>query len=111
MLVSPFCIIEDIMKTKFAVAKKNSLHPTIYLANISFKMNEEGLSKFLNNFGKVTYLFMPTDKRTKSRIGTAFIQYSKKDEFEKALKVLNGKPFMGRTLKARIANENNKAQS
>ena len=95
------------MKTKFAVAKKNPNHPTIYLANISFKMNEEGLSKFLSTYGKVTYLFMPTDKKTKKRIGTAFVQYSKKAEFDKALLSLDGKAYMGRTLKARRAIENN----
>lgn len=98
--------LEVTMKPKFAVAKKNPIHPTIYLANISFKMNEEGLSKFLSTFGKVTYLFMPIDKRTKKKIGTAFIQYSKKNEYEKALNALDGKPYMGRTLKASKAIEN-----
>lgn len=94
------------MKTEFAVAKKNALVPTVYLGNLSYKLNEEGLKKFLSTYGKVTYLFMPKDKRTKKAKGVAFIQYSKKDEFERALKALNGKAYMGRTLKASVAIEN-----
>lgn len=94
------------MKSKYAVAKKNALVPTMYLANISYKLNEEGLQKFLSTYGKVTYLFMPRDKRTKKVQGTAFAQYSNKEEFERAIRVLNGKAFMGRTLKATKAIEN-----
>lgn len=94
------------MKEKFAVAKKNAFVPTIYLGNLSFKITEEGLQKFLSNYGKVTYLYMPRDKKSKKLNGTAFIQFSKKEEYERALKSLNGKSYMGRTLKAVQAVEN-----
>ena len=60
------------MKSPFAVAKKNALVPTLYVGNLNYKLNEEGLQKFLSTYGKVTYLFMPTDKRTKRRKGIAF---------------------------------------
>jgi|GEM_PF-2141031 len=94
------------MKTEYAVAKKNALIPTLYLGNLSFKMREEGLEKFLSSFGKVTYLYIVKDKRSKKSKGIAFAQFSKKEEFEKALKILDGKTFMGRTLKASQAVEN-----
>ncbi|MEC7277095.1 MAG: RNA-binding protein [Bdellovibrionota bacterium] len=94
------------MKSPFAVAKKNALVPTLYVGNLNYKLNEEGLQKFLSTYGKVTYLFMPTDKRTKRRKGIAFAQFSKKDEFERALSGLNGRPYMGRKLKVSKAVEN-----
>lgn len=94
------------MKTTYAVQKKNALIPTLYIGNLSYKLNEESLQKFLGNFGQVTYLFMPKDKRTKKRKGIAFAQFSKKDDFEKALKVLDGKSYMGRALKVSKAIEN-----
>lgn len=94
------------MKTPFAVTKKNALVPTLYLGNLSYKLNEQGLQKFLSNYGKVTYLYMPKTKHTKKSQGIAFAQFSKKEEFERALKVLNGKDYMGRTLKASKAIEN-----
>lgn len=94
------------MKDTFAVTKKNAFVPTLYLANLSFKLNEQGLSKFLSSYGKVTYLFMPKNKKTKKNTGVAFVQFSKKFEFEKALKALEGKAYMGRTLKASVAIEN-----
>ena len=94
------------MKTPFAVTKKNALVPTLYLGNLSYKINEQGLQKFLSTFGKVTYLFIPKAKHTRKSKGIAFAQFSKKEEFEKALKILNGKEFCGRTLKASKAIEN-----
>ncbi len=94
------------MKTPFSVSKKNALVPTLYLGNLSYKLNEQGLQKFLSTYGKVTYLFMPKEKHTKKSKGIAFVQYSKKEEFERALKILNGKDYMGRTLKASKAIEN-----
>jgi RNA recognition motif-containing protein len=94
------------MKTKFAVAKKNPLIPTLYVANISYKLTEEGLDKFLNRYGKVTYMYLVRDKKTKKSKGVAFVQYAKKEEFYNALKALDGKPFMERTLKASQAIEN-----
>lgn len=94
------------MKTKFAVTKKNALVPTLYVGNLSYKLNEEGLQKFLSNYGKVTYLFMPRSKHNKKSQGIAFAQFSNKEEFERALRVLNGKDYMGRKLKASKAIEN-----
>ena len=94
------------MKTKYAVAKKNPLIPTLYVANLSYKLTEEGLDKFLNRYGKVTYMYLVRDKKTKKSKGVAFVQYARKEEFYNALKALDGKPFMDRTLKASQAIEN-----
>ncbi len=94
------------MKTKFAVAKKNPLIPTLYVGNLSYQLTEEGLSKFLSRYGKLTYMYLVRDKKTKKSKGIAFAQFNKKEEFYNALRALEGKPFMGRTLKASQAIEN-----
>ncbi|MCF8060390.1 MAG: RNA-binding protein [Bacteriovoracaceae bacterium] len=94
------------MKTPFAVAKKNANIPTLYLGNLPYHLKEEGILQLFKNIGKVTYVYVVKDKRTKKSKGIAFVQLSKKEEFEKALRVLNGKDYDGRSLKVSQAIEN-----
>jgi RNA recognition motif-containing protein len=94
------------MNTPFAVAKKNAFIPTLYVGNLPYGVREEGIVKLFQGLGKVTYVYVVIDKRSKKSKGIAFVQLAKKEDFEKAIRILDGKDYMGRTLKVSMAIEN-----
>lgn len=79
---------------------------TIYVANLNYKRDEDGIKKLFSPFGKVKDVYILTDKKTKLKTGVAFVRMFNKDEAKEAIKKLNGKEVDGRSLKVSIAEDN-----
>lgn len=81
---------------------------TIYISNIPYKVNDNGLKELLKPFGGTIYsVHLSRDPVTKKRKGIAFIRMSKPEAAE-AINKLNGFVFKGRTLVVKIANDHGK---
>ena len=81
---------------------------TIYISNIPYKVNDNGLKELLKPFGGTIYsVHLSRDPVTKKRKGIAFIRMSKPEAAE-AINKLNGFEFKGRTLVVKIANDHGK---
>lgn len=81
---------------------------TIYISNIPYKVNDNGLKELLKPFGGTIYsVHLSRDSVTKKRKGIAFIRMSKPEAAE-AINKLNGFVFKGRTLVVKIANDHGK---
>ncbi|CAG8833687.1 22910_t:CDS:1, partial [Racocetra persica] len=71
---------------------------TIYVSNVSYTSNEQGLEELGSKFGKVESVRMPRDYEGRSR-GYGFIEFSHEEEAAKAMEGLNGFEFEGRELR------------
>lgn len=81
---------------------------TIYISNIPYKVNDNGLKELLKPFGGTIYsVHLSRDPVTKKRKGIAFIRMSKPEAAE-VINKLNGFVFKGRTLVVKIANDHGK---
>ncbi|CAG8710354.1 2552_t:CDS:1, partial [Cetraspora pellucida] len=71
---------------------------TIYVSNVSYTSNEQGLEELGSKFGKVESVRMPRDYEGRSR-GYGFIEFSQEEDAAKAMEGLNGLEFEGRELR------------
>ena len=78
---------------KTAKEKKSRL----IIRNLSFKATDDKLKSHFSTFGDVTDVNI-LKKKDGKMVGCAFIQYSNVKEASKALKELNGKPFLQRPI-------------
>lgn len=79
---------------------------TLYLAGLNYSKNEADIKKQFERFGMVSYVRMIRDAKTQKKKGIAFVQMPNKIDALKAVKVLNGKQWAGRTLKVEVARDN-----
>ncbi|KAG0473914.1 hypothetical protein HPP92_015771 [Vanilla planifolia] len=71
---------------------------TIFLTNVHFAANKDTLSRHFNKFGEVLKVIIVTDPATGQPIGSAYVEFLRKESAELALS-LNGTSFMSRILK------------
>lgn len=81
---------------------------TIYVGNLNYKKDEEGIKKMFSTFGRVKDVYILTDAKTKLKKGIAFVRMYKMDEAQKAINSLNGREIDGRTLKVSKAIDSKK---
>jgi len=70
----------------------------IYVGNLSFDVDDEGLKSLFTEFGEVTSARVITDRETGRPRGFGFVEMPTQSEAEEAIKALNGKESNGRTL-------------
>jgi len=85
---------------------RSSTQNTIYVGNLRYTINEDGLRKMFSKFGNVSYIRLILCPETQKSKGIAFIQMEKKSSTQMAISKLNNKVVGGRTLKVSIAQEN-----
>ncbi len=83
---------------------------TIYVGNLSFKVNEDQLLELFSEFGDVSSAKIITDRETGRSRGFGFVEMSDEGEATQAIEDLHEADFMERALvvnKARPKKENN----
>lgn len=71
---------------------------TIFISNVHFAATKDTLSRHFNKFGEVLKVIIATDPATCQPIGSAYVEFLRKESAELALS-LNGTSFMSRILK------------
>ncbi|KAL0914768.1 hypothetical protein M5K25_015145 [Dendrobium thyrsiflorum] len=71
---------------------------TIFVSNVHFAATKDTLSRHFNKFGEVLKVIIATDPATCQPIGSAYVEFLRKESAELALS-LNGTSFMSRILK------------
>ncbi len=70
----------------------------IYVGNLSYKIDEEGLKKVFSEIGEVQSVKIITDAMTGQSKGFGFIEMTSEADAEKAISTLNGSTLMDRTI-------------
>ncbi len=82
---------------------KNKPSNTVYLSNLSYERDRNGLKSLISKFGVIKYIKIIVEPTTLQSRGMAFIEMGSVAEATKAIESLNGKIVDGRTLKANFA--------
>ena len=75
----------------------------IYVGNLSRDVSEAELREAFQAFGEIQSCNIIKDKFTGESRGFGFVEMPNKEEAEKAISMLNGKDFKGRSLKVNEA--------
>jgi len=75
----------------------------IYVGNLSYEATEQDLIQAFSAFGEVTAVNVIKDRMTNRPRGFAFVTMGSAEGGTAAIKEMNGKDFMGRTLKVNEA--------
>ena len=75
----------------------------IYVSNLSFKVEDEDLREFFEDYGEVTSAKVITDKFTRRSRGFGFVEMPDNNAAEKAIKELDGAVVEGRTISVTVA--------
>ena len=78
---------------------------TVYIGNLSYTKTEGQIKRIFAKYGKVGFVRIVLDEKTKKSKGIAFVQMFNPNSAVEAIKVLDGKEIDGRTLKVSIAQE------
>ncbi|MDP3888968.1 MAG: RNA-binding protein [bacterium] len=77
----------------------------IYVGNLPYQATEDSLRELFEEFGPVASVKIIMDKFTGKSKGFAFIEMETNEGGEQAIENLDGKDFLGRTLKVNKALE------
>ena len=77
----------------------------VYVSNLSFNTDNDGLRKLFEEFGKVTSARVISDKETGRSRGFGFVEMESEAEAKEAIKALNNKEIEGRSMSVSIAKE------
>ena len=83
--------------------KQYTLDSTVYVGNLNYKRDQEGLKKHFSKYGKVQSVKLIMESGQDRSKGIAFIKMRKPEQAQGAIKGLNGALVDGRTLKASLA--------
>lgn len=75
-----------------------TMNSKIYVGNLSFQTNEDGLRQTFGQFGSVTDIYLATDRETGRPRGFAFVTMGTADEAKAAIEKMNGTDLDGRAL-------------
>ncbi len=70
----------------------------IFIAGLSFKVNDADLSSLFEEYGNITSAKVVTDRMTGRSKGYGFVEMEDNDAATKAIAELNGAEFDGRTI-------------
>lgn len=82
---------------------KSATNTTVYISNLSYKRDRNGLRALFTKFGKIKEINIIVEPRTGQPRGMAFVEMSSVEEAQAAIKGLNGQVIDGRTAKAKWA--------
>lgn len=77
----------------------------VYVSNLSFSTDDDGLRKLFEQFGKVSSARVITDKETGRSRGFGFVEMDSDKEGNTAIKELNNKEIDGRAMSVSVARE------
>lgn len=75
----------------------------LYVGNLPFRVTEEELRDLFGAHGEVVNATIVMDRDTGRPRGFGFIEMSNDDEAQAVIQNLDGKDFMGRSLKVNVA--------
>jgi len=70
----------------------------IYVGNLSYGVDEDGLKQTFGEFGEVTSVKIISDKFTGRSKGFGFVEMASDDQGKEAIEALNGKEMDGRNV-------------
>ena len=82
---------------------KNKPSSTVYLSNLSYERDRNGIRSLLKKFGKILTIKIIVEPKTNQSRGMAFIEMESIEEATVVIKEMNGKIVDGRTVKANFA--------
>lgn len=82
---------------------KNKPSTTVYLSNLSYERDRNGIKSLISKFGIIKSIKIIVEPKTNQSRGMAFIEMGTKEEAKNAIEALDGKVVDGRTLKANYA--------
>lgn len=81
----------------------NPKNTTVYLSNLSYSRDRNGLRSLASPFGKIKEIKIIVDPETNKSKGMAFIEMERVEDAQRMIKELNGTTLDQRTLKANWA--------
>ncbi|MBD3334417.1 MAG: RNA-binding protein [Candidatus Eisenbacteria bacterium] len=75
----------------------------LYVGNLSYDAGEDELRELFSAYGEVVSAKVISDRETGRPRGFAFVELAQAEDAQKAIEELNGKDFMGRSLKVNMA--------
>jgi RNA recognition motif-containing protein len=75
----------------------------LYVGNLAYSATEDDLRKLFTQAGEVQSVNVIKDRDTGRSKGFAFVEMSTQSEAEKAISLLTGSSFQGRTLTVNLA--------
>ncbi len=82
----------------------------MYVGNISYNATEEELRELFSEYGEIASLKIMKDQFTDRSKGFGFIEMANDEDAKKAMAGLNGKDFMGKSLRVAEARPQQKRQ-
>ncbi|KIC72159.1 Uncharacterized protein PRO82_000111 [Candidatus Protochlamydia amoebophila] len=82
----------------------------IFVGNLSWKTSEEQLKAHFEAFGKVVSAKIVTDQMTGKSKGFGFVEMESANDAENAIRELNGKPLVDRSLRVSLAQERDRSE-
>jgi cold-inducible RNA-binding protein len=70
----------------------------LFIGNISYNTNEQGLRAFFEEFGPIVSAKIVTDRETGRSRGFGFVEYEDRESAEKAISARNGANLDGKDL-------------
>jgi len=70
----------------------------IYVGNLSYGVDEDGLKQTFGEYGEVTSVKIISDKFTGRSKGFGFVEMANDDQGKEAIEALNGKEMDGRNI-------------
>jgi RNA recognition motif-containing protein len=70
----------------------------IFIAGLSFKVNDTDLANLFEEYGQITSAKVITDRQTGRSKGYGFVEIDDNEAAEKAIAELNGAEYDGRTI-------------
>jgi len=81
------------------------MNTRLYVGNLSFNTNADGVRAAFEQFGTVTDVHLVTDRETGRARGFAFVTMGTPDEAAKAIEGMDGTTLDGRSLRVNEAEE------
>jgi RNA recognition motif-containing protein len=76
----------------------------LYVGGLDYGVNDENLADYFGSFGEVRSARVIIDRSSGQSKGYGFVELLPARAAQDAIRELNGKDFLGRTLSVRIAN-------
>jgi len=83
------------------------MNKKLYIGNLDYDTSEEELKEAFSEAGEVEDANIITDRNTGRSRGFGFVEMGSEEEAEKAIELMDGKEFEGRTLKVDEARPKN----
>lgn len=75
----------------------------IYVGNLSYGTNDQGLGDLFSQFGEVTDAKVVIDRETRRSKGFGFVEMPDQTQGEEAIRQLDGRQIDGRNLRVNVA--------